>query len=163
MNRALSAPPVAVVVGTGFGCRIQVPALRAAGFDVRGIVGTDAARTRERAALNGIPHAFTDLAEAITEVGADAVAIATPPATHRALVLQAIAAGCHVLCEKPFAMDQDEAREMLAAAEDAGIVHALGNEFRWEAGRAMAARRQIRPISASTRTITSTRPRPPEG
>jgi hypothetical protein len=31
----------ALVVGTGFGCRIQVPALRAAGFDVVGLVGTD--------------------------------------------------------------------------------------------------------------------------
>jgi predicted dehydrogenase len=71
----------AVVVGTGFGCRVQIPALRAAGFDVAGLVGTDAARTRERAELNDVRDAFTDLEEAIFRTGAKAVAVATPPHT----------------------------------------------------------------------------------
>lgn len=132
--------PKALVVGTGFGCRIQIPALRAAGFDVAGLVGTDAVRTAERAVLNGVALSFTDLDAAITQTGATAVAISTPPHTHAPLALQAIARGCHVLCEKPFSMDLVEAECMLEAAERAGIVHALGNEFRWDPIRAMAAR-----------------------
>jgi hypothetical protein len=44
----------ALVVGTGFGCRIQVPALRASGFEVVGLVGTDRERTAERAAANAV-------------------------------------------------------------------------------------------------------------
>jgi predicted dehydrogenase len=129
-----------LVVGSGFGCRIQVPALRGAGFDVVGLVGTDASRTAERAAANGVPQALTDLDQAITTTGAKAVAISTPPHTHAPLVLKAIARGCHVLCEKPFAKDAAEARVMHAAAEQAGIVHLLGNEFRLLPERAMVAR-----------------------
>lgn len=155
MNAAGQTPRV-IVAGTGFGCRIQVPALRVAGFEVAGLVGTDHERTRERAATNDIAAAFTDLDEAIARTGATAVAIATPPPTHRDLCLQAISAGCHVLCEKPFAMDRAEARTMLAAARSAGVVHALGNEFRWEAVRTMAARMTARGNIGRPRLATFT-------
>ena len=51
-----------------------------------------------------------------------------------------MAAGKHVLCEKPFAADAAEARVMLAAAEAAGVVHVMGTEFRYDAGQALLAR-----------------------
>src|SRR5258706_4092098 len=120
MSGNSTAPLRVLVVGTGFGCRIQVPAFRGAGFKVAGLVGTDLARTRERAAANGVPEAFADLGKAIDATGADVVAISTPPFTHCELSIQALEAGCHVLCEKPFARDAAEARAMLAAAEKAG-------------------------------------------
>ncbi len=126
----------ALVAGTGFGCRIQVPALRGAGFEVVGLIGSDPARTAERAAANGISGAFTDLGAAIAATGADVVAISTPPHSHGALTLQALSRGCHVLCEKPFARDVSEAKVMLAAAEGAGKVHMLGHEFRYIPQRA---------------------------
>ncbi|MFD2431160.1 hypothetical protein ACFSUK_30145 [Sphingobium scionense] len=74
-------PPAAraIVVGTGFGCRIHVPALRAAGFEVAGLVGTDPDRTRRRADSVNIADIFADLGEAIDRTGAVAVTIATPP------------------------------------------------------------------------------------
>ncbi|CAN7605853.1 Gfo/Idh/MocA family oxidoreductase [Phenylobacterium sp. LjRoot219] len=134
-----TAPPV-LVVGTGFGCRIQVPALRAAGFEVVGLVGADPARTAERAAANGVAQAFVDLDEAITRTNAVAVAVAPPPHLHAPLVLTALARGCHVLCEKPFARDGAEARTMLQAAQRAGVVHLVGHEFRWTPERATLAR-----------------------
>jgi predicted dehydrogenase len=130
----------AIVVGTGFGCRVQVPALRAAGFEVVGLVGTDLDRTSERAAANGVAEAFIDLDEAITQTAANAVTVASPPHEHSRLTLAAIARGCHVICEKPFAKDAAEARAMLDAAERAGIVHMVGHEFRWMPERAMLAR-----------------------
>jgi predicted dehydrogenase len=130
----------ALVVGSGFGCRIHVPALRAAGFDVVGLVGTNAERTERRAGNNGVPAAFTDLDQAIARTGAAVVTIASPPSTHAALSLAAIARGCHVLCEKPFAMNTAEARAMLAAAERAGVVHLVGHEFRWAPDRALVRR-----------------------
>lgn len=132
--------PPALVAGTGFGCRVHVPALRAAGFEVVGLVGTDAERTRRRAESSGIPQAFTDLDEAIRRTGAKVVNVATPPHTHGPLVMVAISRGCHVLCEKPFARDAGEARAMLNAAQRAGIVHLLGHEFRWTPDRALFAR-----------------------
>lgn len=132
--------PRALVVGSGFGCRIQVPALRAAGFDVVGLVGRDPARTRQRAEASGITRAFTDLGEAIRETGAQAVTIASTPHTHAALTLTAIEHGCHVICEKPMAANVGEGRAMLAAAEAAGIIHLMGNEFRWLSDRALVMR-----------------------
>lgn len=129
----------AIVVGTGFGCRIQVPALRAAGLEVAGLVGTDAARTGERAKVNGVPAGFTDLGEAIAATGAEVVAISSPPHAHAELAITALEAGCHVLCEKPFAADLGEAQAMLAAAEKAGKVHMMGHEFRFEPLRATVA------------------------
>src|SRR5207248_10573052 len=134
------AGPGAVVVGTGFGCVTHVRALRAAGFDVKAVVGRDPARTAERARQFGVDGACTSLTEALALEGVDAVTVATPPHTHAALVLEALAAGRHVLCEKPFARDAAEARTVLAAAEQAGVVHLLGTEFRWDAGQATLAR-----------------------
>ncbi|MBW2402131.1 MAG: Gfo/Idh/MocA family oxidoreductase, partial [Deltaproteobacteria bacterium] len=77
-----SAPLGVVVVGSGFGARIHVPALRAAGFEVEALVGQDAARTERRAARLKIPRALTSLEEALALPDVCAVTIATPPATH---------------------------------------------------------------------------------
>lgn len=66
--------------------------------------------------------------------------LGVPPHSHAAIVLDAIAAGKHVLCEKPFARDAGEARRMLDAAEAAGIVHMLGTEFRYSTAQALATR-----------------------
>jgi len=132
--------PGAVVVGTGFGARVHVPALRAAGFDVRALVGRDADRTGRRAADLGVPRACSSLAEALAIPGVEAVTIAAPPATHAPLVAEVTAAGRHVLCEKPFALDATQARGMLAAATGAGVTHLVGHEFRWNPERILVAR-----------------------
>jgi predicted dehydrogenase len=145
-----------LVVGTVFGCRIQVPALRAAGFEVVGLVGTQRDRTHERAEVNGVPAAFTDLEEAITQTGAGSVAIATPPHTHGPLVLAAARRGCHIICEKPFARDSDEARAMLDAARRAGVVHLIGHEFRLVPSWAKLARAVAEGLIGEPRLAIST-------
>ncbi len=128
------------MVGTGFGCRVHVPALRAAGFDVAALVGRDAARTARRAERHGIPRSTTVIADALALPGVAAVTIATPPATHAALAIEAARAGKHVLCEKPFALDGAEAAAMLGAVEQAGVGHLVGHEFRWAPERAVVGR-----------------------
>jgi predicted dehydrogenase len=137
----LEATQVPVVVaGAGHGLRVLVPALRASGFVVVGLVGVDPERTKRRAEHNAVPQAFTDLDRAIVATGAVAVAIATPPHTHAPLVQTALSRGCHVFCEKPFARDAQEARTMLAAAQRAGVVHVLGNQLRMRPERVVMAR-----------------------
>jgi predicted dehydrogenase len=132
--------PGAVVVGTGFGARVHVPALRAAGFDVVGLVGRDRDRTVRRAERVGVNQAFGSLAEAIAHPNVDAVSIAAPPDAHAPLAIEACRAGRHVICEKPFALDGAEAELMCMAAEQAGVVALVGHEFRWAPDRAVAAR-----------------------
>jgi predicted dehydrogenase len=132
--------PGAVVVGTGFGCRVHVPALRAAGFDVIGLVGTDADRTTRRAERAGVPHSWTSLDAALRRDDVVALTIATPPHTHAPLAIAAVEAGMHVICEKPFALDAVEARAMLDAAQRSGVTHLVGHEFRWAPERAVGAR-----------------------
>ncbi|MDI2128041.1 Gfo/Idh/MocA family protein [Yinghuangia seranimata] len=129
-----------VIVGTGFGCLTHLPAFRDAGFEVRALVGRDPEKTRARAERFGVPHAFTSLTEALALDGVDAVSVATPPHTHADLVIEAVEAGKHVVCEKPFAADAEQARRMLDAAEKAGVVHLLGTEFRWSTPQALLRR-----------------------
>lgn len=121
----------AAVVGTGWGCLSHVPALRAAGFEVRALGGTDKTRTQDRAASLDIPTAVTDLRAIYEDDEIDVVVVATPPTTHADIVVEAAEAGKHVLCEKPFAHSLEDAIRMRDAARDAGIVGAVGHEFRW--------------------------------
>jgi predicted dehydrogenase len=144
----------ALVAGTGFGGRVHVPALRAAGFEVAGLVGTDVERTQKRARAAGVPQSFTDLEAAIARTGAKVVSVASPPHTHAALTMIAIAHGCHVLCEKPFAADVAEARKLHDAARRAGIVHLLGHEFRWSPENATLARAVAEGLIGPLRFIT---------
>ncbi|MFO7591963.1 MAG: Gfo/Idh/MocA family oxidoreductase [Acidimicrobiia bacterium] len=85
--------PRAVVVGSGFGCRVHVPALRAAGFEVAALVGQDPERTGRRAERVGIETASMSLSDALVLPGVEAVTIATPPGTHAALAVEVVEAG----------------------------------------------------------------------
>src|SRR5262249_37279382 len=129
-----SGPPVPVaVVGTSFGGRVHVPALRAAGFDVVALVGRDLGRTSRRAEDLGVPLGTADLDDALAALGdgPKAVTVSTPPAAHVEPVLAALAAGAHVICEKPFALRAADAERLVEAAEAAGTVALVGAEFRW--------------------------------
>ncbi len=129
-----------IIAGMGYGLRVLVPVLRECGFDIVALVGRDLKRTRQCANDNGIAEGFIDLDEAIVKTGAQAVAIATPPLTHSALVHIALQHGCHVLCEKPFAINAQEAEAMRAAADKAGVVHIMGNQLRMVPDRLLVAK-----------------------
>lgn len=120
-----------VVIGTGFGRRIHVPALRSAGVEIVALVGRDPDATARRAERAGVAHACTSLDDALRLPGADAVVVATPPSSHAPLAEQAIAAGRHVLVEKPFTVDAAEARRLEGSARQAGVVALVGHEFRF--------------------------------
>jgi predicted dehydrogenase len=105
-----------------------------------GLVGTRAEKTASKAEQAGVPAHFTDLGEAIRETGPALVTVATTPATHGKLALTAIEAGCHVLCEKPFAFDASEGQALVDAAEKAGVVNLVAHEFRWMPERALFGR-----------------------
>lgn len=130
----------AVIVGTSFGIFTHMRALRAAGFEVKALVGRDAAKTAERARRFGVPHGLTSLDQALALPGVELVTIATPPHTHHDIAVAAAKAGKHIMCEKPFARDLAEAKSMLAAVESAGVVHMIGTEFRFGTAQALLRR-----------------------
>ena len=74
---------------------------------------------------------YPTLGAAIANESFDAVHIATPNHLHAPLAREAIAAGKHVICEKPLAMDAAEGEAMLRLAEEAGVVHAVNFNFRF--------------------------------
>jgi predicted dehydrogenase len=117
------------VVGTGFGAAVHVPAWQRAGAEVVAIASGQRARAEAAAQQGGVPFGTDDYTALLARV--DLVSIATPPALHYPMTLAAIAAGKHVLCEKPFAASLEEARAMVAAAEGARIVHGVAHEFRY--------------------------------
>jgi predicted dehydrogenase len=118
------------VVGSGFGATVLVPGWQqCAGAEVVAIASARRARAEAVAAEAGIPYATDDYQDLLARV--DLVGVATPPMLHYPMVLAAVGAGKHVLCEKPFAASAQEARAMTAAAEAAGVVHAVDHEFRF--------------------------------
>src|SRR6478752_6597823 len=122
------------VVGYGSGGRnFHTPFIEAAaGVELVGVVARSAER---KAAIGrdwpGVPiyGSLTDLLAA----GVDAVTITTPPATRRELVLEAVAAGVHVIADKPFAPTAADARELEHAAAEAGVLLSVYHNRRWDA------------------------------
>ncbi len=79
----------------------------------------------------GIDRLYEDYHELTAQKDVHAVVIATPNHLHRPMVLAALAAGKHVLCEKPIAMNTAEAMEMYRAAEAAGVRHMTAFTYRF--------------------------------
>jgi predicted dehydrogenase len=77
----------------------------------------------------GIPAVFTDYREMYERAGLDAAVVASPDDLHHAMTMDALAAGLHVLCEKPMALTLEDARAMLAKAEAARVKHMVN--FTW--------------------------------
>lgn len=92
------------------------------GIEFVGAVSRDAQRAATFTAEHGGTHPFTSVKEAAACPEVDAVYIGSPNALHHSQALTAIAAGKHVLMEKPFCSNEREAREVFEAAETAGVV-----------------------------------------
>lgn len=77
---------------------------------------------RKRRETYGIPQVFGDYREMLEKVRPDGVSVVTPDFLHRAVVIDALRAGAHVLVEKPMDTTVEGCREMAAAARDAGRI-----------------------------------------
>jgi len=118
------------ILGGGFGVRAHLPAFNAhEKFEVVALASPHSAK--KVAQERNIPNAFASCEEMLQGCDLDVVSIAAPPFTHHSAVLASIAAGKHVICEKPFALSVAQAQEMLAAAQKAKTATAVMHEFRW--------------------------------
>ena len=90
--------------------------------EVIAIASRDGDRARAASSTLGIPRAYEGYEALLADPDVDAVYIPLPNHLHREWTLKAAAAGKHVLCEKPLAMSAADAREMVRACEQAGVL-----------------------------------------
>lgn len=121
------------IVGTSeYVGRVHMPLLRShPRVSVVAVCGRSVERTTAFASTHGVAQAFIDHREMLERAGLDAVVIATPDDLHHSMSMAAIEAGLHVLCEKPMALNGNDAREMLTRAEGAAVRHMVFFRWRW--------------------------------
>ncbi len=121
------------LVGYGVGGRyFHAPFIEAAtDVDLAGVVTRSKERRRVLAAdYPDVP--VYDTIEELLAAGVDAVTITTPPETRRELVLTAIAAGVHVIADKPFAPTAAGGRELVRVAQEADVALNVFHNRRWD-------------------------------
>jgi predicted dehydrogenase len=105
------------VIGAGFIGPVHVEALRRLGLPVRGILGCDRAESERARDGLGLPKAYADLDELLADPQVQAVHVAVPNVLHYEFAKRAIAAGKHVMCEKPLAMTAQQSGELVELAK----------------------------------------------
>lgn len=127
------------IIGTGFARRVQIPAFLACeDTKIASVASGSLANAEATAKEVGTLHFTDDWRETVSRDDVDLVCITTPPNLHREMALAAIDNGKHILCEKPMAMNVDEAEEMTAAAKSANVLSLIDHEMRFQPGRQLA-------------------------
>ena len=119
------------IIGTGFIGAIHAAAYKnIPGIKVAAIADTNQEAGSKLAKEHG-SRFYTDAEEMVTKESLDIVDVCLPTFLHEKYVLMAIAHGKHVICEKPFATQLDEAERMIAAAEKAGVTFMIAQVIRF--------------------------------
>ena len=123
--------PRIAVLGYGFIADIHVRAARECGLTVQVVAGHNAERADAFARSHNIVRATTDWMASVTADDVDAVIIGTPNAMHHPQAMAALAAGKHVLVDKPMAITVADASAMMAAAAAARRILMVGHMWRY--------------------------------
>src|SRR3954464_11238501 len=119
------------IAGTGFIGAVHARSARLAGASLVGVAASTPESARRAAAELGAERAF-ESAQALVEAdGIDVVHICTPNHLHVPLAEAALAAGKHVVLEKPIAMDALSAQTLTDAAAEAGKIAAVPFVYRY--------------------------------
>jgi len=135
------------LLGGGFMARVHAAAARAAGSPVVAVASSTPARAVDAARRLGAGRGEADAGHLMAASDIDVVHICTPNATHAEYALAALRAGRHVVCEKPLATSAADARRLVEAAADAGVVAAVPFVYRYHPmvreARARVARGEV--------------------
>jgi predicted dehydrogenase len=121
----------AAVIGSGFIGTVHIENLRRLGVQVRGVLDIDAQVGEKAAARLGLPRAYASLEGLLEDPGVDVVHVTSPNQFHYPQVRQILAAGRHVICEKPLAVTSDESRELVALAAASDRITAVNFNIRF--------------------------------
>jgi 2-alkyl-3-oxoalkanoate reductase len=133
------------LAGAGYICEYHIAALRRLPHvELLGVFDVDASRAEQTAEKFGT-RAFSSLA-ALREAGANSIHVLTPPHTHAAVALEALELGCHVLVEKPLAVEVEDCHRIQAAAQERDLQVCVNHSllFDPQVQRALRAVRQGR-------------------
>ncbi|MDA8368886.1 MAG: Gfo/Idh/MocA family oxidoreductase [Nocardiopsaceae bacterium] len=133
----------AAVIGTGFMGRVHARAIRVAGGRVVGVAASTPTKAHDALRPLGAERAFADTAELFASDDVDVVHVCTPNHLHGPLSLAALAAGKHVVCEKPLSTDAATAARMADAATAAQRVATVPFVYRFHP-MVREAREQVR-------------------
>jgi predicted dehydrogenase len=116
----------------------HLPAYRAHGLNIRACYDLDPATARRLADKHGIPKVCATVDELLADRSIEIVDIAVPAPAQRALAERALAAGKHLLCQKPLSENIADAEAIVAAGRAAGRKVAVNQQMRWSPGIAAA-------------------------
>jgi predicted dehydrogenase len=119
------------IVGGGFMARVHAGAARSAGARVVALASSSPASAGRAAASLGVETAHESVDDLVTDPDVDVVHVCSPNATHAPVALAALAAGKHVVCEKPLATSGAEAEELVEAARAGRLVGAVPFVYRY--------------------------------
>lgn len=124
------------VVGAGFIVRdCHLPAYRAAGFPARAITSRTEARAHEVAAVRGVPVVHPTLGSMLDDPAIEVVDVAVPPAEQPGVIRRILAHPRKVrgiLAQKPLALSLGEARDLVAACDEAGVALQVNQNMRYD-------------------------------
>lgn len=106
-------------------------ALRRIGVHVRGILGSSPGKSEAGRAALGLSKAYETYDEVLADAGVHAVHLCVPNVLHADYAKRALAAGKHVMCEKPLAMTTAETRELVDLARDSGLAAGVCYNLRY--------------------------------
>jgi predicted dehydrogenase len=121
----------AAVIGSGFIGTVHVEALRRIGVAVTGILGSTPDRAATRAEQLGLERGYASLDEVLADETVDVVHVTSPNHLHHPQVKAILAAGRHVVCEKPLALTSDQSGELVQLALAGGGVCAVNFNLRF--------------------------------
>jgi predicted dehydrogenase len=113
------------VVGSGFIGPVHVEALRRLGRPIVGILASTLEKSRQAAQSLGLERGYASYEELLADPSVFAVHLASPNRLHFEQCKRALAAGKHVICEKPLAMDVNESAELVALARSRSVAAAV--------------------------------------
>jgi predicted dehydrogenase len=121
----------AAIIGLGFVGRAHLEALRRRGIAVQGILGSSLDRTKEACGSLNLDRAYASLDELAKDKSVDVVHICTPNHVHFEQTSVLMAAGKHVMCEKPLAMDTRESADLIDLAKKHNRVGGVAHNLRY--------------------------------
>ena len=121
----------AAVVGTGFIGPVHVEAIRRLGHRVVGILGSTPEKSKTAATALGLPKGFDSLEQLLLDPEVDVVHLASPNREHFTQCKKVLAAGKHLICEKPLGMSEMETSELVKLASASSVVTAVNYNVRF--------------------------------